>query len=131
MLKSAAAKKSKHTSKRDMTMDTEFSYMSQLKQVPDIMERRVASIEMRRKFLEGQNIRNNASEKTRLMNYRLNHNADVMLGGRAAQLAQVTHQALDRIIAQIDANPANRPYMQQHPLFGQQLIGDQPRYFLT
>ena len=131
MLKSAAAKKSKHSSKRKITMEKEFSHMNQLKQVPDIMERRVASIEMRRTLLEGQNIRNNASEKTRLMNFRANHNADTIGFGRAAGLARVVHQAVDDRIAQIDANPANRPYMQQHPLFAQQLIGEQPRYFMT
>jgi hypothetical protein len=131
MLKSAAGKKSKHSSKRKISNEKEFSLMNQLKQVPDIIERRVASIELRRKFLEGQNIRNNASEKQRLMNYRLNHRADLMLGGRAGQLARVRDQALADRVAQLDENPANRPFLQQNPIFRQPLIGEQPRYFLA
>lgn len=128
MLKAAAAGK-KH--KRKMTSDKYFNYQNQLKQVPDIMERRVASIEMRRKFLEGQNIRNNSSEKQRLINYRENHQADRLLGGRAGQLARVRDQAIADRVAQLDANPGNRPYMQMNPMFDRPLIGEQPRYFLT
>ena len=132
MLKTAAAftsKKGKH--KRKITNEKYWSHQNQLKQVPDIIERRVASIEMRRKFLEGQNIRNNASEKQMLMNYRAHHNVDPLLRGRARHLAQVRNQALADRVAQIDENPANRPYMQMNPMFRQPLIGDQPRCFLT
>ena len=128
MLKQAAAKKS---NKRHPTSDRHFKYLNQLKQVPDIIEKRVANIEMRRKFLEGQNIRNNASEKQKLMNYREHHRVDQMLHARARNLAQVRDQALADRVAQIDANPTNRSYMQMNPMFRQPLIGEQPRYFLT
>jgi len=131
MLTAAAAKKGKHSSKRKITNEKYWSHQNQLKQVLDIIERRVASIEMRRKFLEGQNIRNNASEKQKLMNYRIHHNVDQMLQGRARDLARVRDQALADRIAQIDANPSNRSYMQMNPMFAQPLIGEQPRYFLT
>jgi len=129
MLKAAAAAGKKH--KRKMTSDKYFNYQNQLKQAPDIMERRVASIEMRRKFLEGQNIRNNSSEKQRLINYRENHQADNFLTGRARHLARVRDQAIADRVAQLDANPGNRPYMQMNPMFDRPLIGEQPRYFLT
>ena len=131
MLKAAAATTGSKKHKRKMTSDKYFNYQNQLKQVPDIIERRVASIEMRRKFLEGQNIRNNASEKQRLINYRENHQSDRLLDGRARQLARVRDQAIADRVAQLDANPANRPYVQMNPIFERPLIGEQPRYFLT
>jgi len=131
MLKAAAAATGSKKHKRKMTSDKYFNYQNQLKQVPDIIERRVASIEMRRKFLEGQNIRNNASEKQRLINYRANHQADHLLAGRPRQLARVRDQAIADRVAQLDANPANRPYLQMNPIFERPLIGEQPRYFLT
>jgi len=128
MLKQAASKKSH---KKHPTSDRDWKCLNQLRQTPDIIEKRVANIEMRRKFLEGQNIRNNASEKQKLMNYRIHHNVDQMLQGRARDLARVRDQALADRIAQIDANPSNRSYMQMNPMFAQPLIGEQPRYFLT
>ena len=129
MLKAAAGGK-KHKRKM-MSNDKYFKYQNQLKQVPDIIERRVASIEMRRRFLEAQNIRNNANEKQRLINYREAHQADRLLGGRAGQLARVRDQAIADRVAQLDANPGNRPYIQMNPMFDRPLIGEQPRYFLT
>ena len=69
MLKSATAKKNQHDQalKRRPTNVHDWRLMNQLKQVPSIIERRIANIELRRKFLEGQSIRNNAAEKERLM----------------------------------------------------------------
>ena len=133
MLKSATAKKKHHDKalKRRPTNEHDWRLMNQLKQVPSIIERRIANIELRRKFLEGQNIRNNAAEKERLMAYRANHRVHQMLQGRARQMAQVRDQALADRVAQLDANPANRPYYQMNPTFQQPIIGEQPRYFLA
>ena len=133
MLKSATAKKNAHHKalKHRPTNEHDWRLMNQLKQVPSIIARRIANIELRRKFLEGQNIRNNAYEKERLMGYRAEHRVDHMLQGRCRQIAQVRDQALADRVAQLDANPANRPYMQQNPTFRQPIIGEQARYFLA
>jgi len=132
MLKSAAAKKQAHDEalNRRPTNEHDWRLMNQIRQAPNIIERRIASIELRRKFLEGQNIRNNANEKERLMAYRANHHVDQMLQGRAREIAQVKDQALAERVAQLDANPANRTYMQRNPTF-RPIIGEQPRYFLA
>ena len=70
MLKSATAKKNMHDRmlSHRPTNRKEWALMNKIREVPDIIAKRVASTELRRAFLEGQNARNNAAEKTRLLN---------------------------------------------------------------
>jgi hypothetical protein len=118
MLKSAASKKYHHNKalKHRPTNEKDWRLMNQAKQAPDIYNKRVANMELRRLFLEGQNIRNNASEKQRLTNILNNHNVNNLQAGRYRNR-----------IAQIDGNPANRSYLQQNPILAP-IIGAQPHY---
>ena len=134
MLKSAASKKHQHhrSLKRQPRNEHEWRLMNQLKQVPDIMSKRVANMELRRLFLEWQSIRNNASEKQRLQTILPTHSVPQLIDGRYRfrQPSQVEAQAFAQRVAQLDANPANRSYYQQNPIF-RPIIGEQPRYMFV
>jgi hypothetical protein len=132
MLKSAAAMKYHHNKslKNRPTNAHDWRLMNQIKQTPDIINKRVANIELRRMFLEGQNVRNNANEKMRLQNILAHHNVPWMRSGRFRTPSNVEEQAFRDCVQQLDANPANRSHLQQHPIF-QPIIGKQPQYVLT
>jgi hypothetical protein len=132
MLKSATAKKNKHDRmyRHRPTNSKEWALMNQIKQVPDIISKRIANIELRRNFLEGQNIRNNASEKMRLQNIYQNGRVPWLRDGRFRNITPVERQAFEDRVAQIDANPANRPYIRQNPIF-RPIIGAQPPMYLA
>ena len=128
MLK-AAVRKQMHDKalKHKPTNEKEWRLMNQLKQAPDIYNKRVANMELRRLFLEGQNIRNNASEKQRLQAILNNHNIPNLQDGRYRRASPVERQILEDRIAQFNRNPANRFYSQQNPIFAP-IIGAQPHY---
>jgi len=132
MLKSAAAKKYKHDKmlRNRPTNRKEWALMNQLQQVPDIISRRIANIEFRRPFLEGQNIRNNANEKYRLQNIMQVRRVPHLRDGQFRATTNVEQQAFADRIAQLDANPANRPFIRQNPIF-RPIIGPQPQMFLA
>jgi hypothetical protein len=132
MLKSIAAKKYHHNSslKRQPTNKHEWRLMNQINQVPDLINKRVANIELRRMFLEGQNARNNAGEKTRIEGILKEHRAYQLRDGRAMNLSRVQRQALEDRVQQIDRNPANRSYLMRNPVL-RPIIGEQPRYLFT
>jgi len=132
MLKSAAAKKYHHNKslKNRPTNEHDWRLMNQMKQTPDIINKRVANTELRRMFLEGQNVRNNVNEKMRLQHILANHTIPELRSGRFRRQSNVEEQAFRDRVQQLDANPANRSHLQQHPIF-QPIIGKQPQYFLT
>jgi hypothetical protein len=132
MLKSAAAKKYHHNKalRSRPTNEHDWRLMNQINQVPDIVNKRVANIELRRLFLEGQNVRNNTSEKMRLQNSLAHHHVTWMRDGRFRRTGAVEEQAFAQRVAQLDQNPAHRSYLRQNPVF-QPIIGAQPHYFFT
>ena len=119
MLKSAAAKKYHHNKslKNRPTNEHDWRLMNQIKQTPDIINTRVDNTELRRMFLEGQNVRNNANEKTRLQTVLAHHNIPEMCSGRLRRPSNVEEQAFRDRVPQLDANPANRSHLQQRPIF--------------
>jgi hypothetical protein len=132
MLKSAAAKKNMHDKMLSHRPSNrkEWALMNKIREVPDIIAKRVASIELRRAFLEGQNVRNNAAEKTRLMNI-LNSGRVPMLTDRQYRTnLAMRDQAFTERIQQIDDNPANRTYLQRNPVI-RPIIGAQPQMYLA
>jgi hypothetical protein len=133
MIASYKAHKKKHDNslKRHPTMKHEQRIMNQVNDVPDIINKRVANMELRRLFLEGQNIRNSASEKQRLNSILAEHSVPMLPGGRFRPgLNNVMQQALADRVTQLDDNPANRPFVKQHPTF-RPIIGEQPRFMFT
>ena len=118
MLKAAAAKKHQHNKalRHRPTNEKNFRLMNQMKKAPAIYNKRVADMELRRLFLEGQNIRNNASEKARLQAILDNHNVNAFQAGRYRNR-----------ITELTGNPANRSYYQRNPIFAP-IIGAQPHY---
>jgi len=89
-------------------------------------------MDLRRMFLEGQNIRNNANEKQRLQTILNTNSVPQLIDGRYnfRRPSPVEAQAFTDRVAQLDANPANRTYSQQNPIF-HPIIGDQPRYMFV
>ena len=117
MLKAAAAaKKHQHNKALRHRPTNEKDFRLMKKQAPDIYNKRVANMELRRLFLEGQNIRNNASEKARLQAILDNHNVNAFLDGRYRNR-----------ITELTGNPANRSYYQRNPIFAP-ILGAQPHY---
>ena len=106
--------------------------MTQVNQAGDIWNKRVANMELRRLFLEGQAIRNNANEKQRLQTILNTNSVPQLIDGRYRfrQPSAVEVQAFADRVAQLDANPANRSYYQQNPIF-RPIIGEQPRYMFA
>ena len=131
MIKSAASKKHHHhrSLKRHPTNEHDFRLRNQIHQVPDIINKRIANKNIRRMFLEGQNMRNNANEKQRLQTILNTNSVPQLSDGRYnfRRPTQVEAQAFTDRVAQIDANPANRPFSHQNPVL-RPIIGDQPRY---
>jgi hypothetical protein len=129
MLKAAAAKKQQHDKalKHKPTNEKDWKLMNQINQAPNIYNKRVANMELRRLFLEGKNIRNNASEKQRLQGILNSHNISYLQAGRYRRPSRVERQAFEDRVAQLDRNPANRSYSQQNPTMAP-IIGAQPHY---
>ena len=134
MLKAAASKKHQHhrSLKRHPTNEHDFRLRNQIHQAPDIINRRIANMDLRRMFLEGQNIRNNANEKERLQTILNTNSVPQLIDGRYRfrRPSHVETQAFTDRVTQIDANPANRAFSQQNPVL-RPVIGDQPRYMFV
>jgi len=129
MLQSAAAKnyRRNYNLKRRPTNEHEWRIMNQVKQAPQLIQNRIASTELRRTFLEGQNVRNNESEKRRLQGMLDQSRYNALNRGRF-QLRPRDAAALQARIAHIDENPANRDFNHMNPAFARPIIGAQPRY---
>ena len=132
MLKSAAAKKNMHDKmlSHRPTNRKESALMNKIREVPDIVAKRVASIELRRAFLEGQNVRNNAAEKTRLINILNSGRVPMLTDRQYRRNLAIRDQAFNERIQQIDDNPANRTYLQRNPVI-RPIIGAQPQMYLA
>jgi hypothetical protein len=129
MLKAAAAKKQHHNKalRHKPSNEKDWRMMNQMNQAPSIYNKRVASMELRRLFMEGQNIRNNASEKQRLQSILDSHNIPHLQTGRYRRPSQVEAQAFQDRIVQLNRNPSNRFHSAQNPIFAP-IIGAQPHY---
>jgi hypothetical protein len=65
MLKAAASQRYKHDKalKHKPSNMKDWQHANQLKKLPDIISKRIANMELRRQFLEGQNIRNRSQRE--------------------------------------------------------------------
>jgi phage terminase Nu1 subunit (DNA packaging protein) len=133
MLKSAAAKKKRHDSneRKRPTNQHEWRIKNQVKQAPELIKNRIASMELRRAFLEGQNIRNNASEKMRLQGILQQNRVPTLLDGRYRHLHPEEVAALQQRITHLDNNPGNKSYLTHNPVFPEPIIGAQPHYYFA
>lgn len=133
MLKSAAAKKRRHDSieRKRPTNQREWKIMNQVNQAPEIIKNRIANMELRRAFLEGQNIRNSESEKMRLRGILERSRVPTLMAGRFRGLHPQERAAMLGRIMHLDNNPGNRPYIAQHPAFTNPIIGSQPRLYFA
>jgi len=117
MLKSAAAKKRRHDSneRKRPTNQHEWRIINQVKQAPELINNRIASMELRRAFLEGQNVRNNAGEKQRLQAILAQNRVPTLLDGRYRHLTQHEIEELEGRIAHLNRNPGNKSYLTHTP----------------
>ena len=122
MLKAAASQRYKHDKalKHKPSNMKDWQHANQLKKLPDIISKRIANMELRRQFLEGQSIRNRANEKMRLQNNLLEHH----------RVPDLMAQRFRARVRELDENPANRAFIEQHRIM-QPIIGRQPSYYFT
>ena len=109
----------------------EWKIKNMIKQAPEIINNRIASMELRRAFLEGQSIRNNASEKMRLQGILQQNRVPSLLDGRYRHLQPSEVAALQQRIAHLDSNPGNKSYLTHSPVFNEPIIGAQPKYYFA
>ena len=103
---------------------------NQWMQSPELLKNRIASLELRRQFLEGQNKRNNENEKMRLFNIRANYSIPWLNAGRYRPLAQNEIALITNRMVELKRNPANRPLLDQKDRqLLDPIIGNQPTYF--